>query len=83
MPHHHLGLQSLDGFQSNADNDDDGGTADAQVGHTGHELAGHDGQQSDDSQINGTKDDDLIDNLLDELSGGPAGTEAGNETSSS
>ena len=80
MPHHHLSFQSLDGFQSDAHNDDDRGTADSQVTNTSHQVACYDGQQSDDTQVNGTKDNDLVDNLLDELSGGLAGTEAGDET---
>ena len=80
MPHQHLSLQSLDGLQSNAHNDDDRGTADSQVTDTCHQIACYDGQQGHDTQINGTKDNDLVDNLLDEFSGGLAGTEAGNET---
>ena len=31
MPHQHLSFQSLHSFQRNADNDDDGSTADCQI----------------------------------------------------
>ena len=80
MTHQHLSLQSLDGLQSNAHNDDDRGTTDCQVLNTGNQVAANDGQQSNDCQINSTEDNDLIDDLLDEVSGGLAGTEAGDET---
>ena len=80
MTHQHLSFQSLHGFQSNTDNDDDGGTADCQALDAGNQNASHDGQQSDDAKVNSTKDNNLVDNLLDELSGGSAGTEAGDET---
>ena len=69
MPHQHLSLQSLDGLQSNAHDDDDRGTADGQVLNALHQVAGNNGQQGNDSQINGTEDDDLIDDLLDEFTG--------------
>ena len=78
MPHQHLSFQCLHGFQSNTDNDDDGGTADGQAG--GHQVTCNDGQQSNNSQINSAKHNDLIDDLLDEVSSGLAGTEAGDET---
>ena len=80
MTHQHLSLQCLHSLKGNAHDDDDRGTADSQVTDTCHQVACYDGQQSDDTQINGTKDNDLVDNLLDELSGGLAGTEAGDET---
>ena len=79
MAHHHLCFQSLDSLQSNANNDDDGGAADAQVLHAGHQVAADDGQQSHNSQVNSAEDNDLGNDLLDEVSGGLAGTEAGNE----
>ena len=75
-----MSFQSLDSLQGNAHNDDNRGTADGQVTDTFHQVACYDGQQSDDTQINGTKDNDLVDNLLNKFCGGLAGTEAGNET---
>ena len=79
MPHQQLGLQSLHRLQGNAHNDDDGGAADRQVPDPTHEVAGDDGQQSHNAEIHSTKDNDLVDDLLDEISGGSARTEAGNE----
>ena len=79
MPHEHLSLQSLHGLQSNTDHDDDGSTADGQVPDTIHQIAGHDGQASDHSQVDRTEDDDLVDNLLDEFSSGPTRAEARDE----
>ena len=79
MPHQHLSLQSLHSLKGNAHNDDDGGAADGQVPDTLHEVAGNDGQQGDDAEVNCTKDNDLVDDLLNEICGGLAGTEAGDE----
>ena len=80
MPHQHLSLQSLHGLQSDAHNDDNRGTTDGHILDTGHEVTGNDRQQGDDAEVNSTKDDDLVDDLLNEFSGGSAGTEAGDET---
>ena len=40
-------------------------------------MSNQDGGDSDDTQIDGTEQSDLVQNLLDELTGGLAGTEAG------
>ena len=45
VPHKHLCLQSLHRLQSNAHDDDDGGSADGQVLDTLHQVASHDRQQ--------------------------------------
>ena len=79
MPHEHLSLQCLHGLQRNADHDDDGSTADGQVLHGSHDVPGNDGQQGNDGQIHGAKYHDLVDDLLDEVGSGLAGTEARNE----
>ena len=63
MPHEHLSLQSLHGLQSDAHHDDDGGTADGQVG-LGDGTGDH-GQHCHDGQVNSTEDHDLADDLLD------------------
>ena len=76
MPHEHLRLQSLHRLQGNAHDDDDGGAADGQVPDTVHQVTGNDGQQGNDAEIHSTKDNDLVNDLLDELGGGLAGTEA-------
>ena len=75
MTHEHLCFQSLNSFQRNADNDDNRGAADRQTTQTG-DVTGNDGQQSHNAQIDSAEDDDLIDDLVDEISGGLAGTEA-------
>ena len=80
MTHQHLSLQSLDSLQSDADNDDDGSTANCQVLQVGNQITSDHRQQSHDGQVNGTENNDLVDDLLDEVSGGLAGTEAGDET---
>ena len=43
------------------------------------QVARDNGQQCDNAEIYGTKDDDLVDDLLDEVGGGLAGTEARDE----
>ena len=79
MPHQHLSLQSLHGLQRDADDDDDGGTADGQILHIGQQDTCDHGQQSYDTQIDRAEDNDLADDLLDEVRGRLAGTEAGDE----
>ena len=79
MAHQHLSLQSLNGLQSNAHDNDDGSTTDGQAADTGNQLTANQGQQSNDCQINSTEHNDLVDDLADEVSGGLAGTEAGNK----
>ena len=79
MAHQHLCLQCLHGLQGNAHDDDDRGTADSQVLNTGHHITANDRHQCNDCQLNRTEHNDLVDNLLDEVSGGLAGTEAGDE----
>ena len=79
MPHEHLSLQCLHGLQRNANHDDDGSTADGQVLHGSHDVPGNDGQQGNDGQIHGAKYHDLVADLLDEVGGGLAGTEARND----
>ena len=77
MPHQHLSFQSLHGFQGNAHDDDDGGTADGQALHAAsQQIAGDDGQDSNDGEVNSAEDHDLADDLSDEVGGGLAGTEA-------
>ena len=80
MPHHHLSLQSLNSFQSNTDNDDHRSATDCQSLCSLDENVANHGQQSYNRQINSTEYQNLADNLLDKISGGLAGTEAGNET---
>ena len=70
MAHQHLSLQSLYSLQSNAHDNDDGSTTDGQAADTGHQLAANQRQQSYDSQVHSTEDHDLVDDLLDEVSGG-------------
>ena len=79
MTHQHLCFQSLHSLQSNTHNDDNGSTTDCQALHIGSQDACHDGQQGNDSQIHSTENQDLVDNLLDEISGGLAGAEARDE----
>ena len=78
MTHHHLRLDRRHGLDRNADHDDDGGTADGQ-GADVEDVAGDDGQQGDDSQVQRAEDDDLVDRLADEVGGRTARTEARNE----
>ena len=79
MTHQHLSFDRLHSLQGNAHDDDDGGTADCQISGAFHQIAGNDGQQSHNTQIDSTEDDDLVDHLLDEVSSGLAGAETGNE----
>ena len=79
MPHEHLSLQRLHSLKGNTHNDDDGGTADCQVPDTTHQVAGDNGQQGYDAKVHSTKDNDLVDNLLDKVGGRSAGTEARDE----
>ena len=79
MPHEHLSLQRLHSLKGNTHNDDDGGTADCQVPDATHQVAGDNGQQGYDAKVHSTKDNDLVDNLLDKVGGRSAGTEARDE----
>ena len=65
MTHEHLSFDGLDGLQSDADDDDDGSTADGQGAGAGDQVTADDGQQSNHAQVDGTEDDDLVDDLLD------------------
>ena len=76
MTHEHLSFQCLHGLKCNTDHDDDGSTADGQRA-VAHDVAGDDGSDCDDGQIQSTEHGDLVQNLGDEVSGGLAGTEAG------
>ena len=80
MTHEHLSFQCLNSLKCYTHNDDNRGTTDCHILDTGHEVTGNDRQQGDDAEVNSTKDDDLVDDLLNEFSGGSAGTEAGDET---
>ena len=78
MAHEHLGLEGLDGLEGDADHDEHGRTADSQSAHpveVAHDLR----QGSDDRQEDGAHQRDLVQHLGDEVRGGPAGTEAGDE----
>ena len=79
MTHEHLGLQGLDGLKGNTDNDDDGRAADAQRLHTGDGIAGNDGQQGHNGQINGAKEGNLLNHLGNEVRGGLTRAEARDE----
>ena len=74
MTHQHLSLKSLHRLKGNTHNDDDGGTTDCQVLEVIHQVTGNDGQQSYNAQIDRTEHHDLGNDLLDEVSGGLAGT---------
>ena len=78
LTHQHLGLQRLYGLQRNAHHDDDGRTADGQGG-VPHDLADQQGQDRHDAQIDSAEQGDLVQDLLNEVGGRLAGTEAGNE----
>ena len=80
MAHQHLSLQSLHSLQSHAHHDDDGGAADGQVLGTRQHVAADNGQEGNDCQIQGAEHQDLVDDLVDEVSGGLAGTEAGDKS---
>ena len=77
MPHQHLCFQCLHRFQSNAHNDDDGSTADGQVLNSTGQIAANDRQQRNDCKIHCTENHNLVDDLLNEVGGRLAGTEAG------
>ena len=79
VTHKHGALQAAAGIQSDTDHNDHGSTADGQVGNSGVQNATDLRQQSNNRQIECTEHQDLVDNLLDEVSGGLAGTEAGDE----
>ena len=79
MTHQHLSLQSLHSLKSNTHHDDDGGTADGQILHGGNQDATDDGQQCYHRQVQCAKNQDLVDNLLDEVRGGLTGAEAGDK----
>ena len=79
MTHQHLSFQSLDGLQSHADNNDDRGAADGQRANL-EDVTSDNGGQCDHGQVQRTKHGDLVDDLDDEVGGGLAGTEAGDET---
>ena len=82
MPHEHLCFQSLHRLEGNAHDDDDGSTANRQVPDTCHQVAGDNGQQGYDAKVHSTKDNDLVNNLLDKVGGRSAGTEARDEATS-
>ena len=76
MPHKHLSLHGLGRFQGDAHHNDDGGAADGQ-GADPDDVAGDDGGDGDHRQIQGPEEGDLVQDLVDKVGGGLAGTEAG------
>ena len=78
MTHHHFGLQLTYRIQRNADNDDDGSTADGKAAVLDDD-ANKDRENCDDTQIKSAEQGDLVDDLEDEVGRGLARAEAGDE----